>query len=177
LPDNSFVYCNFNNSYKLTPKVFDIWLDILKKAETSVLWLFEDSDITIKNLLNYSKLKMNLDPNRLIFAKKIPDISVHFSRYELADIFLDTFPFNGHVTSSDALWCNLPVLTLPGKSFTSRVSSSLLKSLDLQYLICENVNDYTNKAIELYKNRDQLANIKKKLKSNKITKPKFNSKI
>jgi len=177
LPDNSFVYCNFNKSYKLTPKVFDIWLDILKKAETSVLWLFEDSDITIKNLLNYSKLKMNLDPNRLIFAKKIPDISVHFSRYELADIFLDTFPFNGHVTSSDALWCNLPVLTLPGKSFTSRVSSSLLKSLDLQYLICENVNDYTNKAIELYKNRDQLANIKKKLKSNKITKPTFNSKI
>ena len=176
LPINSFVYCNFNNSYKLNPKIFDLWLDILRDTENSILWLSEDNKDVIENLHNYA-IKKDIDHKRLIFAKKFPNIEDHFARYELADVFLDTFPFNGHVTSSDALWCGLPVLTCKGSSFTSRVSASLLNSLNLTYLVCSNFDEYRDKAIELFSNNDKLLKLKEKLNINKIKTETFNSAI
>ncbi len=161
LPENSFVYCCFNNNYKITPSMFDLWLKILIRVPDSVLWLIEDNHSASKNLRNYAKSK-NFDDSRLIFAPRF-NLDDHLSRHSCADLFLDTSPYNAHTTASDALWAGLPILTLRGTTFPGRVSESLLNSLGLSELVVESPDDYIQKAVYFAQNKNILDNLKKKL--------------
>ncbi len=162
LPDNGFIFCNFNTNYKITPIIFDSWMNILKNVPKSVLWLFESNSEASINLRKEAQNR-GVDENRLIFAKHLPD-KEHLKRLKLADLFLDTFPYNAHATAVDALRVGLPVLTLSGKTIASRVAASILKQLDLGELICDNILRYEKKAIELAINKNELSLIMKKLK-------------
>jgi predicted O-linked N-acetylglucosamine transferase (SPINDLY family) len=171
LPDNKFIYCSFNNTYKITPIIFDSWMQILKTVENSVLWLFEENEIAANNL-KLEASKKGVDMNRLIFAQKLP-LDEHLSRCQLADLCIDTFPCNGHTTTSDALWAGIPVVTLAGESFSSRVAGSLLNTIGAPELITYSVNDYINLAIELASSREKFFTIKNKITANRITSPLF----
>ena len=176
LPEQSFVFCCFNNSYKILPSIFVSWINIIKNVEKSILWLAETNNEAKKNLLNTASLS-GLEPNRIIFAKREELIEDHLVRYKMADLFLDTFPFNGHTTACDALYLGVPLLTITGKSIASRVGASLLTNLDVKELITYNNNDYEEKAIFLAKNPNKLNLIQEKILKNKVIKPLFNSKL
>ena len=162
LPDNAFVYCSFNANYKINPDVFEVWMEILRSVEDSVLWLLGGNQTAIINLRSEAE-KRGVDPNRLIFAEHMK-LSEHLARHELADLFLDTWPCSAHTTASDSLWAGLPVLTLPRETFASRVAASLLMQLDLAELISSNESDYSNMAVELGKNPVQLPRYREILK-------------
>ena len=172
LPNNAFIFCCFNGSFKILPKTFDIWMRILKSVEGSILWLYRDNSFAVDNLLKEARFR-GVNPNRLIFAER-KDLDQHLPRYRLADLFLDTFPYNAHTTANDSLWAGLPVLTLMGQSFASRVASSLLQAIELPELICHTHAEYEAKAIELALNPQKLADLKKKLANNQKTTPLFN---
>ena len=133
LPNNAFVFCCFNNNYKITPDVFDCWMRILKRVDGSVMWLLEDNAKATSNLRKEAEIR-GVNPERLVFAKRtsLPD---HLARHRLADLFLDTLPYNAHTTASDALWTGLPVLTRIGETFAGRVAASLLNAIGLPELI------------------------------------------
>lgn len=133
LPEAGFVYCCFNNNYKITPEIFDRWTQILLAVEGSVLWLIQDNAPAEKNL-KAEVLKRGVAPERIIFAKRL-SLPEHLARHKMADLFLDTLPYNAHTTASDSLWAGVPVLTLLGSTFPGRVSASLLNALDLQELL------------------------------------------
>jgi predicted O-linked N-acetylglucosamine transferase (SPINDLY family) len=173
LPENGFVFCCFNNNYKILPSTFEGWMRILKAVDGSVLWLFQDNPWAEENLRKES-FKHGLDPSRLIFAQRLP-LAEHLSRHRQADLFLDTFPYNAHTTASDALWVGLPVLTMMGKAFASRVAASLLNAINLPELITNTQEEYEILAIELAKNPQQLAEIKSKLANNRLTAPLFDT--
>jgi predicted O-linked N-acetylglucosamine transferase (SPINDLY family) len=175
LPKEGFVFCSFNNYYKITPKIFDIWMRLLKKVEGSVLWLTGGNITGIKNLQKEANQR-GVDSNRLIFARGMP-LADHLARHKAADLFIDTLPYNAHVTASDALWSGLPVLTLIGQSFASRVSASLLNAVGLQELITYSEKEYEDLSIELATNPTRLKEIKSKLEKNKLIKPLFNTKL
>jgi predicted O-linked N-acetylglucosamine transferase (SPINDLY family) len=175
LPKERFVFCCFNSSYKITPDTFDGWMRILKAVKGSVLWLLQDNSTTILNLLKEAQVR-GIDSNRLIFAKKINPFSEHLARHQLADLFLDTSPYNAHTTASDALWAGLPVLTYIGESFASRVAASLLNAIELPELIARTQEQYEAKAIELGTNPEKLRAIKNKLERNKLNTTLFNTK-
>ncbi len=173
LPKNSLVLCCFNSSYKITPKEFEIWLEILSKVENSVLWLLEVDDIAKDNLFKILK-KFKIKTSRVIFAKKI-DHYDHLERIGCADLFIDTFNYNAHTTCSDALWAGVPVVTKKGSQFSSRVAASLLSSLGLNELITETKDDYKNLILNLSLNHKKLFEIKKKLKNNILNYPLFDT--
>ena len=173
LPDKAFVFCCFNNNYKITPPVFDSWIKILKAVDESVLWLFEDNPKAAENLRKEAQNR-GLDPSRLVFAKRM-DLPDHLARHRLADLFLDTLPYNAHTTASDALWAGLPVLTCMGSSFASRVAASLLKAVGLPELITETAGQYESLAIELAKDPEKFRVIKNKLAINRVTMPLFDT--
>ena len=175
LPEKSFVFCCFNQNYKITPGVYDIWMRLLKKIDRSVLWLIKDSDIGAKNLKKEANIR-GIEPNRIIFAEKIP-LSEHLARHKLADLFIDTFPYTAHTTCSDALWSGLPVITRVGKSFASRVGASILNAIGLEELITKTEKEYEYLATQLATKSEFLNKINKKLKKNKIKKPLFNTKL
>jgi len=175
LPANGFVFCCFNNCYKILPYIFDIWMNILHSVEDSVLWLLDDNPTATSNLLKEAN-KRGIDSHRLIFAKRMK-LDEHLARHRLADLFLDTLPYNAHTTASDALWAGLPVLTCIGQSFASRVCASLLHSLDLSELVTHSFEEYQAKAIELAKNPDKQSILKHKLSANLKTEPLFNTKL
>lgn len=175
LPENAFIFCCFNNSYKITPAIFDAWSSILKSVDESVLWLFEENLIASNNLISEAK-KRGISRERIVFASRLP-LEDHLARHQLADLFLDTVPYNAHTTASDALWANLPVLTCPGKSFASRVSASLLENLDLNELIAKSLEEYKSLAIFYAKNPHKLALVKNKLTKNKLSATLFNAEI
>lgn len=167
LPIDGFVFCCFNNNYKITPIIFDSWMRILENVPNSVLWLYEDNDFVSKNIKTEAS-KRNIDPNRIIFAKKM-SLSDHLSRYYLADLFLDTFPYNAHTTASDALWCGLPLITISGNSFASRVARSLLRATNLEDdLATLSFEEYETLAINLAKNPEKLSFIRSQLISNRF---------
>jgi predicted O-linked N-acetylglucosamine transferase (SPINDLY family) len=172
LPENDFVFCCFNNNYKITPIIFNTWMEILNEVKDSVLWLLEDNLLAVKNLKKQA-VNFGINENRLIFAKRI-SMEDHLSRQQFADLFLDTYPYNAHTTASDALWSGLPILTYSGKTFASRVAGSLLKDLKLNELIATSLVDYKKKAIELASNPTVLAQIKIQLEINKKIAPLFN---
>lgn len=175
LPEKGFVFCCFNNCYKILPNIFDIWMNILKSVEDSVLWLLDDNPTASSNLLKEANLR-GIESHRLIFAKRM-QLDEHLARHRFADLFLDTLPYNAHTTASDALWAGLPVLTCSGQSFASRVGASLLHSLNLPELVTHSILEYQSIAIELGKNSDKHEIIKRKLISNLNTKPLFNTKL
>ena len=161
LPENKFVFCNFNNSYKIGPTEFRLWCDILKECSGSILWLLETSESAKINLKNEMK-KVGLEESRIYFAEKLPS-DEHLKRIQNADLFLDTFNYNAHTTGSDALWAGVPLLTLPGNSFPSRVGASLVNAANIPQLICKNKEEYVKLACRLYKNKKQMGEIKKTL--------------
>jgi predicted O-linked N-acetylglucosamine transferase (SPINDLY family) len=173
LPINSFIFCCFNNNYKILPATFDGWMRILIAVEGSVLWLFQDNDWVTNNLKNEAQ-KRGVSESRIVFAKRLP-LDEHLARHRQADLFLDTVPYNAHTTASDALWAGLPVLTLMGESFASRVAASLLRAIDLPELITSSQEDYEALAIELATNPDKLKAIKTKLETNRLTTPLFDT--
>jgi predicted O-linked N-acetylglucosamine transferase (SPINDLY family) len=175
LPDSGFVFCCFNNNYKITPTIFDCWMRLLERVEGSVLWLFEDNPVAAGNLRREAE-RRGMDKQRLAFAKRVPRLSEHLARYRFADLFLDTLPYNAHTTASDALWAGLPVLTCMGQSFASRVAGGLLKAIELPELVTHTQEEYENRAIELATNPGKLAAIKQKLQANRLTTPLFDSK-
>jgi predicted O-linked N-acetylglucosamine transferase (SPINDLY family) len=162
LPEDGIVFCSFNNAYKITPGIFQIWIDILKGVKNSVLWLLVTNSIAIENLKEFANSK-GVDASRLIFADNLP-IEQHLSRLPLADIFLDTFPCNAHTTASDAIRMGLPLITIAGNSFPSRVAASILKTVHLENLIVNDEKSYKDLAIELGNNRNELNSIKDQLK-------------
>ena len=175
LPNNCFIFCCFNNSYKINPKIFNVWMNILKKTNNSILWLLEENFLNKKNILKESKNLGVLD-NRIIFADKIKN-SEHLARHKLADLFLDTLPYNAHTTASDALWSGLPVLTCLGHSFQGRVAASLLNSVGLSNLITKSLDEYEKLAIEFANKEKNIIDIKNKLYNNLKTSSLFNTKI
>ena len=175
LPANGFVFCCFNNSYKITPPTFDRWMRILIAAEGSVLFLL-DSKETATNNLKKEAMARGVSPDRLVFAKHLP-LPEYLARYRIADLFLDTLPYNAGTTASDALRVGLPVLTLTGKSFASRVAASLLNAVGLPELITNSQEEYESLAIKLAKNPEELSKIKKKLINNLPTSALYNTKM
>ena len=161
LPEGKLIYCNFNSNYKITPLIFGTWMEILKEVPDSVFWVYCNNKLTKKNLLKEAKLK-NIDEKKIVFAKRLEN-KEHLKRIKLADIFLDTFPYGAHTTASDAIRMGLPLITIEGDTFASRVSSSILKQVNLEELIVSNIQNYKKMAIKFGKNKDDLEKIKKKL--------------
>jgi predicted O-linked N-acetylglucosamine transferase (SPINDLY family) len=175
LPPAAFVYCCFNSPYKITPATFASWMWILSRIEGSVLWLIEDNSIAVKNLRGQAEAR-GVDPERLIFAARTP-LPEHLSRHRAADLFLDTLPCNAHTTASDALWAGLPVLTLAGESFASRVSASLLRSLGLAELVANSQQQYEELAVLLATDAKRLADVKEKLADHRLAAPLFDTQL
>lgn len=175
LPETGFVFSSFNNNYKILPAIFDSWMRILNAAEGSVLWLFEDNNLATESLKNEAE-KRGIDSNRLVFAKRM-FLPEHLARHQQADLFLDTFPYNAHTTASDALWAGLPIITLMGESFASRVAASLLYAINLPELVTTSQAEYELLAIELATNPLKLNSIKQKLTKNRLTTPLFNAQL
>ena len=175
LPEKGFVFCCFNNNYKVTPSTFASWIRILKAVDGSVLWLFETNSFS-SSQLKKEATKYGVHEERLVFAKRLP-VEEHLSRLKQADLFLDTLPYNAHTTCSDALRVELPILTLIGKSFASRVAASLLESIDLSELIVSSMSEYESVAIELALNPKKLNNIKNKIATNILSTSLFDSQL
>ena len=170
LPEQGFIFCSFNNHYKITPSVFCSWMRILSMIDGSILWLAEANSTTISNLRKEAE-KNGVDGNRLIFATRLPLKEDHLNRIRVADLFLDTLPYNAHTTCSDALKMGLPVITCIGDSYASRVAASLLNAVDLPELITNSSQEYESLAIDLAQNKDKLNVIKDKLVSNLTSTP------
>ena len=173
LPENSFIFACFNNNYKITPSTFEVWSRILRKVESSVLWLLADNPLARENLIKEATAR-GIASCRLVFAERLP-LSEHLARHDLADLFLDTLPYNAHTTCSDALWAGLPVLTLMGHTFPGRVSSSLLSAMGLSELVTHTREEYEELAIGLSKNPQKLSDIKLKLAKNRLSAPLFDT--
>ncbi|WP_027567296.1 hypothetical protein [Bradyrhizobium sp. URHA0013] len=162
------VFCCFNNAYKINPAVFGSWMNILKSVDQSVLWLSDVGEIAKSNLRKEAKGR-GVDPDRLVFARRVASSSEHLGRHRLADLFLDTLPYNAHTTASDALWAGLPVVTHIGNSFAGRVAASLLSAVGLPELITRTRADYEALAIELALDKQKLADIRGRLQGNHLT--------
>ena len=175
LPATGFVFCCFNNAYKILPHVFDRWMRILSQVEGSVLWLLTDNATAINNLRNEAEAR-GVGSGRLIFANSMPQ-GDHLARHQQADLFLDTLPYNAHTTASDALWMGLPVLTLIGETFAGRVAASLLTAIYLPELIATTPEAYERMAVELARDPKKLAVVKRKLGENRLTTPLFDTKL
>lgn len=174
LPEQGFVFCSFNNSYKLTPQIFDIWMRLLRNVEGSVLWLLQ-RDATVVDNLRREAERRGVSANRLLFAQPLP-VEQHLARQRQADLFLDTLPVNAHTTASDALWVGLPIVTCIGNTFAGRVCASLLQAVGLSELIANSFETYEALALELATNSDKLMRIKSTLQRNRLTTPLFSTK-
>src|SRR5439155_22387602 len=173
LPEDAFVFCCFNNNYKITALVFEMWMRLLKRIEGSVLWLFR-SNATAEANLRKEAAARDIDPARLVFAGRL-ELDEHLARHRLADLFLDTLPFNAHTTGSDALWAGLPVLTCRGASFAGRVGASLLASVGLPGLVTDSLDEYEAMASRLAADPAPLHSLRDKLNRNRLTQPLFDS--
>jgi predicted O-linked N-acetylglucosamine transferase (SPINDLY family) len=162
LPEQGFVFCSFNHNFKVTPSMFAIWMKLLINVPNSVLWLMKLTKEAQGNLLR-SAAKHGVSEERIVFATRVPQIEDHLARYKHVDLFLDTYPYNGHTTVGDSLLCGVPVVTLRGTSFASRVASSLLSDVDLMENVCETAETYYTRALELAQSPEELARSKAKL--------------
>ncbi len=173
LPDQAFVFCCFNNNYKILPATFDAWMRILRAVDGSVLWLFEDNPDAARNLRKEAE-RRGVQRDRLVFAQRC-EPTLHLARHRLADLFLDTLPYNAHTTASDALWAGLPVLTLIGDTFAGRVAASLLNAIRVPELITATRAQFEDKAIALARDPLALGAIKDKLAAHRLTTPLFDA--
>lgn len=173
LPESGVVFCCFNNNYKITPEVFGLWMDILRDVPDSVLWLYLRHTAAQDRLRREAQAR-GVDPERLVFATTLPHAQ-HLARYPLADLFLDTLPYNAHTTASDALWMGLPVLTRRGQSFASRVASSLLHAVNLPELVTDTPDAYRALAVSLARHPERLAHLRSHLLSQRDQLPLFDT--
>ena len=173
LPDNAFVFCAFNNPEKIDRRVFDAWMRILKAVDGSVLWLSPGDTIRFRENIRLAAAVAGVAPERIIFADRVADKKTHLARHRQCGLFLDTLTLTAATTALDALWAGLPVLTVRGGRFASRVATSLLKAIGLDEMVCGTLTDYETRAIYLAKNPDALATLHKKLKDNRDTQPLF----
>jgi predicted O-linked N-acetylglucosamine transferase (SPINDLY family) len=174
LPEDAFVFCCFNSSYKIEPRVFETWMKILADAPNAVLWLVRNSPLLETNL-RQEAIKKGIQPERLIFTS-YEEKSIYLARYRLANLFLDTFVYNANTTGSDALWAGLPLLTCPGVHYASRGAATMLKTLDLNELITSDPMKYYETAVYFYQNPQQLEKIREKLKVQCKSSPLFDTK-
>jgi protein O-GlcNAc transferase len=174
LPEGSFVFCCFNNNWKVSPVVFDVWMRLLREVPDSVLWLLNDNGGAVENLRREASAR-GIDPvTRLIFADRV-GVEDHLARHRLGDLFLDTLPYNAHTTASEALWAGLPVLTCQGQAFAGRVGASLLFAIGLPELVTQNLTEYEDLALKLARHPTWLAEIKTRLLRNRDTHPLFDT--
>lgn len=173
LPDDAFVFCSFNNNYKISPDIFRLWMRLLSQVSGSVLWVLVKSPVCRANLVREAEAS-GIDPQRIVFAEPLPNPE-HLARHRLADLFLDTSPCNAHTTASDALWAGLPVVTLIGETFAGRVAASLLAAMDLNELIADSHDAYERLALTLARDRSQLDAVRRKIAERRETSPLFDS--
>jgi predicted O-linked N-acetylglucosamine transferase (SPINDLY family) len=173
LPEGAFVFCSFNQTFKITPDIFTVWLRLLKAVPNSILWLLDCNKWAKQNLTDLATVN-GINVDRLIFAPRV-NIADHLARHIHADLFLDTLPYNAHTTCSDALWMGLPVLTCVGDTFSARVAGSLLNASTLSELITYSLKEYESKALYLSQNPAVLGEIKQKLINTKLTSALFNT--
>lgn len=173
LPDRGFVFCSFNNAYKITLQLFDAWMSLLRQVEGSVLWLLDGTATMRRNLWREAAAR-EIDPQRLIFAPRIAPED-HLARHRLADLFLDTLPYNAHTTASDALWAGLPVLTCIGTTFAGRVAASLLRAVGVPGLITRSLDEYKSLASRLASEPRALEEIRQQLARNRAVRPLFDT--
>jgi protein O-GlcNAc transferase len=167
LPQNALVFCCFNNNHKILPAMFDIWMRLLLNVQNSVLWLLQDNPAAGRNLRAEAQAR-GVSADRLVFARRVSPPE-HLARQNLADLFLDTLPYNAHTTGSEALWVGLPIVTTPGTSFAGRVAASLLTAVGLPELVAPSLEAYEALALKLARDACALAEVKAKLKRNRDT--------
>lgn len=173
LPSQAFVYCCFNQNYKFEPRLFRIWMEILRAVPRGVLWMLRYSPDCVEHLRQEAK-GCGIDPNRLIFGDRMSK-SAHLARHQLADLFLDTCTYNAHTTASDALYAGVPLLTCPQESFASRVAASLLRCLGVPELIASDLDSYKNLAIRLGQHPEEVELMRSKIESLRKTSPLFDT--
>ena len=173
LPDEGFVFCCFNGSYKITPPMFEIWMRLLHAVPGSVLWLLESNLLASANLRREAEQR-GVAPARLIFAPRVP-LAEHLARHAVADLFLDTLPYNAHTTANDALYAGLPILTCAGETFASRVSGSQLLAIGLPELVTDSLEAYQATALRLSREPDLLRSLRERLRDNRDSSELFNT--
>ena len=173
LPPTGFVFCCFNNNYKITPVIFDVWMRILQKVEGSVLFLYAGTEQAAANLKKEAALR-GVAANRLVFGERLP-VPEYLARYRSADLFLDTLPYNAGTTASDALWAGLPVLTCAGEAFASRMAASLLHAIHLPELVTTTRDEYEALAVALATEPDRLEGVRQRLAHSRTTAPLFDT--
>jgi predicted O-linked N-acetylglucosamine transferase (SPINDLY family) len=174
LPNESFVFACLNSNYKINPIIFDSWMKILIKCKDSVLWLLKENEQSAKNLIKEASIR-GVNKSRIIFAEKT-SLDVHLKRMRFIDLFLDTFPYGAHTTASEAIRMGVPVITIMGNSFASRVASSILKNVGLENLITKDIEEYTSASINFGLNKNKILDIKNHLSNPSNTENLFNSK-
>jgi predicted O-linked N-acetylglucosamine transferase (SPINDLY family) len=174
LPEGGFVFCSFSHDYKISPPVFEVWMDLLAQVPASVLWLASRNEVARRNLRQQAR-DQGVDPARLVFAERLPRVEDHLARYRQADLFLDTHPYNAHTTAADALMAGLPVLTFEGSAFPSRVAASLLRSAGLPDMVTESLQAYAARALALAQAPEELAAIRARLADNQARQPLFDT--
>jgi predicted O-linked N-acetylglucosamine transferase (SPINDLY family) len=173
LPDHGFVFCSFNKNYKITPDMFDVWMRLLRAVDGSVLWLFAANAAVVRNLQREAGTR-GVAPDRLIFAPRLP-YAQYLAEYRLANLFLDTLPFNGGATASDALLAGLPLVTVAGEAFAARMAGSLLHAAGLPELVTHSLEDYEALALGLGQDSERLGAIRAKLDRNHASCPLFDT--
>jgi protein O-GlcNAc transferase len=174
LPETGFIFCSFNSAYKFEPVLFNAWMSILKKVPDSCLWLPGTNDM-VKSTLTTVAERNGISRGRILFASKLPSKADHLARLKLADMSLDTRIYNGHVSTCDALWAGVPVLTLTGRHFASRVSTSILKALDINETITGNIDEYVKTAVRFATEPQDLNRLREKIERHRLTQPLFNT--
>jgi len=174
LPESGFIFCCFNAVYKINPEVFDVWAEVLQRVSGSVLWLSPASEAAAQNLRKEAASR-GLDPQRLVFSSRLDSPAEHLARVRMADLFLDTWPFNAHSTAVDAVWAGVPLITCRGETFASRVAASVLSTMDMPELIASSTRAYADLAVELALDSIKLQGLKSKLWSNRVTTPLFDT--
>jgi predicted O-linked N-acetylglucosamine transferase (SPINDLY family) len=167
LPQDGFVFCCFNNNWKIIPRVFDVWMRLLKAVDGSVLWLFKANDFAVANLRREAQAR-GVDPDRLVFASR-KDQADHLARIRLADLFLDTLPYNAHTTATDALWLGVPLVTCIGDTFVGRVGASVLQAAGTPELVTYSLDAYEALALKIAREPALLASLRLKLADRRET--------
>jgi predicted O-linked N-acetylglucosamine transferase (SPINDLY family) len=174
LPEHGFVFCSFNNSYKFSPDMFDIWMRLVRQVRNSVLWLPQTNEWATRNLKREAEVR-GVAASRLIFAPFMPNADDHLARLKLADLFLDTLPYNAHTTACDALWAGLPVVACEGTAFAGRVAASALRALGMPELVTPSLAEYETLALRLARDSQALAELRAKLARNRESEALFDT--
>ena len=174
LPETGFVFCCFNQSFKINPETFEVWMRLLHAVDGSVLWLKDNDPASTQNLRREAEQR-GIAPERLVFAPSVPDVADHLARHRQADLFLDTLHYNAHTTASNSLWAGVPLITCLGSTFASRVAASLVRAAGLPELVTKSLADYEALALTIARDPSLLASLKAKLARNRNTFPLFDT--